>query len=45
MWGEWLKVGASWSENLGELGVEVGRVGRISGASWLGRAGFGANWL
>ena len=33
MWGEWIKVGASWSENLGELVVQVGRVGKISGTS------------
>ena len=34
MWGELVKVGASRSESWGKFVVEVGRVGKISGASW-----------
>ena len=44
MWGELLKVGVNWSDNWGDLVVEVGQVGKISGASWLGRVGNEASW-
>ena len=47
------RVGKSWGELVrelrridkqNELVVKVGRVGKISGASWLGRAGNRASW-